>query len=308
MLPDEYALTPSVLERDITQEGNHVICTPWVPIHLSFTRSAGAAPLCLSVYEIAVYFTPTGPTYFVFCRLYPFFPQPSRHCIAGSALRWERFRGTQKEDDRGSLVFNPLWRMWENVTTKGRMHLPCKHWHNGGTKNSKTAFSTVRTMCSHCTPQRMYNIKKTIQKSMRLKSSFVKDWAVKICDCLSCQAHRLRRERQLTCDSHNSWSALYLHASVLGMCVSLFRSSARQSKICCTVQFVHTISSIRTTMYSLECIPRLTFPEAEFMNVQFFIDVSGQNLENSQIWGFCMDFLNHREGGMVFLLSPLQKL
>ncbi len=33
---------------DITQEGNPVICTPWVPIHLSFNRSAGAASLCLS--------------------------------------------------------------------------------------------------------------------------------------------------------------------------------------------------------------------------------------------------------------------
>jgi hypothetical protein len=39
---------------------------------------------------------------------------------------------------------------------------------------------------------------------------------------------------------------------------------------------------------------------------------SGHNLEISQTWGFCMNFLNHREGGMVFyqvfLLSPLQKL
>jgi hypothetical protein len=34
--------------REITQEGNPVICTPWVPIHRSFNRSAGAAPLCLS--------------------------------------------------------------------------------------------------------------------------------------------------------------------------------------------------------------------------------------------------------------------
>jgi hypothetical protein len=46
------------------------------------------------------------------------------------------------------------------------------------------------------------------------------------------------------------------------------------------------------------------------MNVQFFVEVSGHNLESSQTRGFCMDFLNHREGGMffykVFLLSPLQ--
>ncbi len=41
-----------------------------------------------------------------------------------------------------------------------------------------------------------------------------------------------------------------------------------------------------------------------------FAEVSGHNLESFQTWGFCMDFLNHREGGMVFyqvfLLSPLQ--
>jgi hypothetical protein len=43
------------------------------------------------------------------------------------------------------------------------------------------------------------------------------------------------------------------------------------------------------------------------MNVPFR-EVSGHNLESSQTCGFCMDFLNHREGGMVFyqvfLLSP----
>jgi hypothetical protein len=32
-----------------------------------------------------------------------------------------------------------------------------------------------------------------------------------------------------------------------------------------------------------------------------FVEVSGHNLESSQTWGFCMDFLNHREGGKVFL-------
>ncbi len=41
-----------------------------------------------------------------------------------------------------------------------------------------------------------------------------------------------------------------------------------------------------------------------------FLEVSGHNLESSQTWGTCMDFLNHREGGMVFyqvfLPSPLQ--
>ncbi len=52
-------------------------------------------------------------------------------------------------------------------------------------------------------------------------------------------------------------------------------------------------------------------PDAEFMNEQFH-EVSGHNLESSQTWGFCMDFLNHWERGVVFyqvfLLSPLQKL
>ncbi len=33
---------------NIIKEGNPVLCTPWVPIHLSFNRSAGAASLCLS--------------------------------------------------------------------------------------------------------------------------------------------------------------------------------------------------------------------------------------------------------------------
>ncbi len=40
-----------------------------------------------------------------------------------------------------------------------------------------------------------------------------------------------------------------------------------------------------------------------------FVEVSRHNLESSQTWGFCMNFLNHREGMVfyqVFLLSPLQ--
>ncbi len=48
----------------------------------------------------------------------------------------------------------------------------------------------------------------------------------------------------------------------------------------------------------------------KFMNVQFFAEVSGHNLESSQTRDFCMDLLNHREGDMVFyqvfLLSLLQ--
>ncbi len=30
-----------------------------------------------------------------------------------------------------------------------------------------------------------------------------------------------------------------------------------------------------------------------------FVEVSGHNLESSQTWGFCMDFLNHSKGGYV---------
>jgi hypothetical protein len=69
---------------------------------------------------------PTGPMYFVFRRLYPFSPQPTRQCLApviSSQLLtntvspgrpcliiwWERFCGTQKEDDRGPLsIESPL--------------------------------------------------------------------------------------------------------------------------------------------------------------------------------------------------------
>ncbi len=41
------------------------------------------------------------------------------------------------------------------------------------------------------------------------------------------------------------------------------------------------------------------------------VEVSGHNLESSQILGFCIDFLNHRGGSMIFfkvyLLSPFTK-
>ncbi len=48
-------------------------------------------------------------------------------------------------------------------------------------------------------------------------------------------------------------------------------------------------------------------PEAEFISTILWRFL-GHNLERSQTWDFCMHFLNHREGGMVFyqvlLLSP----
>jgi hypothetical protein len=40
-----------------------------------------------------------------------------------------------------------------------------------------------------------------------------------------------------------------------------------------------------------------------------FVDVSGHNLESSQIWGFYMDFFDHKGKGVwfsVFLLYPVQ--
>ncbi len=53
---------------------------------------------------------------------------------------------------------------------------------------------------------------------------------------------------------------------------------------------------------------RQSLPEAEFKNTYNFFEDSRHNLESSQTQG--MDFLNHREGGVVlyqfFLLSPLQ--
>ncbi len=40
--------------------------------------------------------------------------------------------------------------------------------------------------------------------------------------------------------------------------------------------------------------------KAELMKVHF-VEVFGHNLESSQTRGFCVDFLNQREGGMVFI-------
>jgi hypothetical protein len=37
----------------------------------------------------------------------------------------------------------------------------------------------------------------------------------------------------------------------------------------------------------------------------YFVEVSGHNLKNSQTSVFCMEFLNHGEGGMGFSGFPL---
>jgi len=64
-------------------------------------------------------------------------------------------------------------------------------------------------------------------------------------------------------------------------------------------------------MYTVYCTDtwwvQLPKPNSWMYN---FVEVSGHNLENSQAWGCCMDFLNHRKEGtvfyQVFLLSSLQ--
>ncbi len=53
-------------------------------------------------------------------------------------------------------------------------------------------------------------------------------------------------------------------------------------------------ASINHSIFSEE--HKYTSTEAEFMNVQFFVEVSRHNLESSQTCGFCVDFLNHSEG------------
>ncbi len=57
------------------------------------------------------------------------------------------------------------------------------------------------------------------------------------------------------------------------------------------------------TMYVHVNIYQMQKPNSSTNN---FIEVCGHNLESSQTLGFCIGFLNHREGGMVFLLSPVQ--
>jgi hypothetical protein len=71
---------------------------------------------------------PTEPMYFVFCRLYPSSLQPTRVCakllsvislnltntvspVRACLSKWlERFRGSQKEDERGARIYRPSFR------------------------------------------------------------------------------------------------------------------------------------------------------------------------------------------------------
>ncbi len=70
-----------------------------------------------------------------------------------------------------------------------------------------------------------------------------------------------------------------------------------------------SISCKTFSMYKKGVTPIVLKPNSWTYN---FVEVSGHNLESSQTWGSCMDFLKHRDGSMVFyevfLLSPLQKL
>jgi hypothetical protein len=45
------------------------------------------------------------------------------------------------------------------------------------------------------------------------------------------------------------------------------------------------------------------YPETEILNVQFLWDF-GHNFESSQNLGFCLVFLNHREGAVVLSVFP----
>ncbi len=77
--------------REITKEGNPAVCTPWVPIHLSFNRSAGAASLCLSEHNQS-YLAETereySPVYSIGDRAaqYSTDPSPSNYVPADSYL------------------------------------------------------------------------------------------------------------------------------------------------------------------------------------------------------------------------------
>jgi hypothetical protein len=51
---------------------------------------------------------------------------------------------------------------------------------------------------------------------------------------------------------------------------------------------------------------RMIPAEADFIMYNV-VEVSGHNLESSQTRGSCMDFLNHRKGGMVFFLKSKEE-
>jgi hypothetical protein len=78
------------------------------------------------MYLLYVVFTPSPPSHHSSVWVLPIISllltntlSPMRACLS---ICWERFRGTQKEDDRGPLIFNPLCSY--QYRTLPHRHLP----------------------------------------------------------------------------------------------------------------------------------------------------------------------------------------
>ncbi len=74
------------------------------------------------------------------------------------------------------------------------------------------------------------------------------------------------------------------------------------------VKFVPTLSRQLAANDSATINQRRSYKTVDMFRSR--VEVSGHNLESSQTWGFCIDFLNHSERWkvlyQVFLHSPLQ--
>jgi hypothetical protein len=78
---------------------------------------------------------------------------------------------------------------------------------------------------------------------------------------------------------------------------------------CCLWSLYHCLGCLGPACLLPEKYPELVFghsslfvgPELNLWTYNF-VEVSGCNLESSQTWGYCLDFLNHREGGVVFFI------
>jgi hypothetical protein len=82
----------------------------------------------------------------------------------------------------------------------------------------------------------------------------------------------------------------------------------RLSKFLCWRRLAWSKKLLIVPVFAVFTPPRLLLkPNSWTFN---FVEVSGHNFVRSQTWGFCMDFLNHREGGIiiyqVFFLPLLQ--
>ncbi len=110
--------------------------------------------------------------------------------------------------------------------------------------------------------------------------------------CVAGRAYRQERgggaesyDGEKVCSSINRpiLNTLWTHTSVMMLVTRLFWKSSSDSR------------SFSSYIYSVQT--RTQKPNSWTCN---FVEVSEHNLESSQTWGFSMDFLNHREGGMVF--------